>query len=101
MNRRGSFKTILGGLIAAATWIGAGCREVYSAVSRWGWPGYPKKGELRKHLKTSKNHPNITDAEVDAMSFEQMIKWHDADHKRRGDKGRFNPAAHVPGTDYP
>lgn len=94
MKRRSIFTYLAAGFASMV----ATCREIYAKTSRWGWPGYPSKSSLRDHLKNSKNHPYISNEEVDNMTFEQMISYHDADHKRRGDSPKYSKPKHVPGT---
>lgn len=98
MNRRESFNKIRNGLVVAlGTAIGF-CAKLFGASSRWSWPGYPDEGELRKHLVSSPNHPEITASSVNSMTFDQCVAAHDRSHQRRGDKPRWGSARNVPGT---
>ncbi|MDF1811947.1 MAG: hypothetical protein P1V20_07025 [Verrucomicrobiales bacterium] len=100
MTRRNSFRKLRTGAMVALGFIWGTCVQIYGAVSRWSWRGYPNENALRHHLKTSDNHPYINPEEVDHMSFEQLIAYHEQDHERRKDKPRWYRARHVPGTSH-
>ncbi|MDF1756565.1 MAG: hypothetical protein P1U89_27520 [Verrucomicrobiales bacterium] len=98
MTRRNTFRKLRTGVLVALGMVWGGCVQVWGAVSRWSWRGYPNESALRSHLKTSDNHPYITDEEIDQMTFEQCIAYHEKDHERRKDRPRWSRPRHVPGT---
>jgi hypothetical protein len=81
------------------TWVTGTCQNLYAAVSRWSWPGYPGKAALRSHIDNSPNH-RVSGKPDKSASFDELIRWHDRDHGvRRGDPPRWKAARWVPGTD--
>ncbi len=74
------------------------CVQVWGAVSRWSWRGYPSESALRKHLKTSDRHRYFTSAEIDQMTFEECIAYHEHSHERRKDPPRWSRARPVAET---
>jgi hypothetical protein len=74
------------------------CVQVWGAVSKWSWTGYPSEAALRRHLKTSENHQYFTASEIDQMTFEECIAYHEHSHERRKDNPRWSQARPVPGT---
>ncbi len=98
MTRRNSLIRFKGAALIAITSFFGTCVQIFGAVSRWSWKGYPNEADLRHHLKSSDNHPYITNEEVDQMTFEECIAYHETDHERRKDKPRWSEARQVPGT---
>lgn len=100
MTRRNTLSKLrTGALLMMASFFGT-CLQVWGAMSRWSWPGYPDEKALRKHLGDGTNHPHITPEHVKLMTFRQCIAFHEWDHHiRRKNKGRWTTARHVPGTE--
>lgn len=99
MTRRNTLSRIRTGfLLMIASFCGT-CIQVWGAMSRWSWRGYPDEQALRDHLSNSDNHPHITPEHVELMTFNQCIAFHEWDHHvRRKNRGRWQTPRQVPGT---
>jgi len=81
--------------------VGAGtCPRVYGEISKFRWPGYPSASELRRHLKTHKNHAALSSEYVDTLrTFQDLIDAHDKHHLSTGGKAPYGNGKHVPNTE--
>jgi len=99
MTRRNSLAKLRTGLLLMVASFCGTCMQVWGAMSRWSWTGYPDEKALRDHLRNSPNHPHIKPEHVKLMTFSQCIAFHEWDHHiRRKNKGRWKTAQEVPGS---
>lgn len=98
MTRRNSLSKLRTGVLLAIGAIWGTCVQVWGAVSKWSWRGYPSEAALRSHLKNSEKHLYFTAEEIDQMTFEECIAYHEHSHERRKDRPRWAQARRVPGT---
>lgn len=99
ITRRNTLSKLRTGLLLMIASVCGTCIQVWGAMSRWSWHGYPDEKALRDHLNYSDNHPHIKPDHVKLMTFKQCIAFHEWDHHiRRKNRGRWSTARQVPGT---